>query len=99
MWCNPIARNTDLQGRIHKKDFTYADKVSLQMTVSQRHTRVSSCKMKKKWTVQVFKKTACGLSLHNETIFPVNSSLSKLVTNCDQQLEKKDITSEQPEKQ
>lgn len=40
---NPIARNTDLQC---KRDFTSAAKEPLQTTVSQRHTRVSTCKIK-----------------------------------------------------
>lgn len=43
MLCNPMARNTDLQC---KRDFTCAVKELLQMTVSQRHARVSTCKIK-----------------------------------------------------
>jgi len=81
MLCNSIAINTALQGRVHGRVVTPAAKESLQKVVSQKHTRVSTCKIKK-GTVQDFEKTACDLSLHNETHLLVNP-LSGLVKNGD----------------
>lgn len=45
---NLIVRNTDLQGRIHRRDSISAAGKFLQKAVSQRQMRMSTCKIKKR---------------------------------------------------
>jgi len=76
---NLIVRNTDLQGRIHRRDSISAAGKFLQKAVSQRQMRMSTCKIKK-GTAEAFK-TACDFSLYKKTNLLVNPSLSQFITN------------------